>query len=261
MSLNPKLCDWQGKTVWLVGASTGIGLALAEALHAAGARVAVSARRAALLQTFVDSHAGSLALPLDVLDRAALQQAAAQLEQRCGGVDLTVYCAGHYLPMRAERFDLDEALRHLQINYGGALHLLDALLPLLRRQAAAGRGGHLSLVSSVAGYRGLPKSLAYGPAKAALTHLAETLYLDLSASGLGVSVVHPGFVETPLTAANDFHMPALISPAEAARAMLQGWADGRFEIHFPKRFTLWLKLARLLSYGLYFPLVRRATRL
>jgi short-subunit dehydrogenase len=125
----------------------------------------------------------------------------------------------------------------------------------------ARRQGHISLVSSVAGFRGLPQSLAYGPTKAALIHLAETLYLDLQPQGLGVSVINPGFVDTPLTAGNDFHMPALMSPDEAAQAIVQGWAKGEFEIHFPKRFTRVMKLLRLLPYRLYFALVRRITRL
>ena len=114
-------------------------------------------------------------------------------------------------------------------------------------------------MSSVAGYRGLPKSLAYGPTKAALINLAETLYLDLQPRGIGVSVVNPGFVETPLTAGNDFHMPALITPEEAADEILRGWARGRFEIHFPKRFTLSLKALRHLSDTLYFAAIRRST--
>lgn len=261
MALNPQLRDWRGKTVWIVGASSGIGHALAEALHAAGARVVVSARQAALLEQFVQQHPGSLALPLDVQDRPGIQAALDALLARHGQVDLCVYCAGHYRAMRAQQFALDEALRHLQINYVGALNLLDALLPVLLRQAQDGLGGHLSLVSSVAGYRGLPKALAYGPSKAALTHLAEALYLDLAPLGLGVSVVHPGFVATPLTAGNDFRMPALISPMQAAQAMLAGWAQGRFELHFPRRFTLWMKLLRQLGYGLYFRVVRRATGL
>jgi NAD(P)-dependent dehydrogenase (short-subunit alcohol dehydrogenase family) len=261
MSLNPKLQDWQGKTVWIVGASSGIGRALAEALHAVGARVVVSARQARLLLEFVQAHPGSTALPLDVQDAPALRAAVAQLQASHGQIDACIFCAGHYQAMRAQQFSLAEAQHHLQINYVGALNLLDALLPQLLRQSRDGCGGHLSLVSSVAGYRALPKSMAYGPAKAALTHLAEALYLDLAPEGLGVSVVHPGFVATPLTAGNDFHMPALISPAEAARAMLDGWGRGEFEIHFPKRFTLWLKLLRLLPYGLYFRAVRRATGL
>jgi NAD(P)-dependent dehydrogenase (short-subunit alcohol dehydrogenase family) len=147
------------------------------------------------------------------------------------------------------------------VNYDGALVMLDAVLPQLQRQAQSGRGGHLSLVSSVAGFRGLPQSLAYGPTKAALINLAETLHLDLSPLGLGVSVINPGFVETPLTAGNQFHMPALITPEEAARAIVRGWEAGDFEIHFPKRFTLWLKGLRHLGYGAYFAAVRRSTGL
>jgi short-subunit dehydrogenase len=112
-------------------------------------------------------------------------------------------------------------------------------------------------MASVAGYRGLPNSLAYGPTKAALINLAETLYLDLHNQGVGVSLINPGFVETPLTAQNDFKMPALISPAQAAEAILKGWARGQFEIHFPKRFTFWLKVLRCLPYSVYFALTRR----
>jgi NAD(P)-dependent dehydrogenase (short-subunit alcohol dehydrogenase family) len=145
--------------------------------------------------------------------RAAAAQVLAQ-----GPLDLVCYCAGTYQDLRATGFDLDTMLQHTAVNYTGALHVLDAVLPTLLASAAAGRPGHLSLVSSVAGFRGLPKGLAYGPTKAALTHLAETLYLDLHDLGLGVSVVHPGFVDTPLTASNDFRMPALITPATAAAA-------------------------------------------
>jgi short-subunit dehydrogenase len=135
--------------------------------------------------------------------------------------------------------------------------VLDAVLP----QMLAARKGHVSLMGSVAAYRGLPQALAYGPTKAALINLAETLYLDLQPRGIGVSVVNPGFVETPLTAGNEFHMPALITPEEAASQILRGWQAGDFEIHFPKRFTLWLKALRLLAYGPYFAAVRRSTGL
>jgi NAD(P)-dependent dehydrogenase (short-subunit alcohol dehydrogenase family) len=250
--MNPRITDWTGQVVWLVGASTGIGRATAALLHARGARVVVSARSA---PAFAEAHPGSQALALDATDRDAMRAAVAQLVASHGRIDLAVYCAGTYQAMRAMDFDLDVALRHQQVNYVGALHLLDAMLPVLLKQNA----GHLSLVSSVAGYRGLPQAMAYGPTKAALINLAETLYIDLHPRGIGVSVVNPGFVETPLTAQNEFRMPALITPDEAASQMLRGWARGEFEIHFPKRFTLWLKAMRHLAYRPYFAAVRRST--
>ena len=257
MSLNPRITDWAGKSVWLVGASSGIGRATAEALHARCAKVAVSARNAQAMAAFEAAHTGSLGIALDATDRAAMAAAAERIEATFGRIDLAVYCAGRYQPMRATAFDLDEMLLHNQVNVVGALHLLDAVLPRLLRQ----RSGHVSLIASVAGYRGLPNSLAYGPTKAALINLAQTLYLDLQPQGIGCSLVCPGFVETPLTAGNAFTMPALITPEQAAQAMLDGWAAGRFEIHFPKRFTLALKALRLLPDGLYFPLIRRVTGL
>ncbi len=256
MSLNPPLHQWRGKRVWLVGASTGIGLALAQRLHTLGATVIVSARQIEALKAFVRDHPGSIALPLDVTDHAAVHRTAgAALAD--GPLDLVCYCAGHYHPMRATAMDLQDMLRHHEVNTVGALHVLDAITPGM----VARKQGHISLVSSVAGFRGLPQSLAYGPTKAALINLAETLYLDLQPLGLGVSVINPGFVDTPLTAGNDFHMPALISPDEAAQAIVHGWSQGEFEIHFPKRFTRVMKLLRLLPYRLYFALVRRITGL
>jgi NAD(P)-dependent dehydrogenase (short-subunit alcohol dehydrogenase family) len=253
--LNTPMRDWRGRKVWLIGASSGIGLALAQALHAQGARVCVSARQAALLNDFVQSHPGSEALPLDVTDTQAMKAATARWQAAGESLDWVVYCAGHYHAESATAFDLASMQTHLNVNYTGALSMLDAVLPMLLSQ---GRG-HVCLVSSVAGFRGLPKSLAYGPTKAALTHLAEILFIDLQPQGVDVSVVHPGFVATPLTAQNTFHMPALITPAQAAQAILQGWRNGEFNIHFPKRFTLWLQLLRLLPYRWYFAVARRLT--
>ena len=261
MALNPKITDWNGKRVWLIGASSGIGRAAAEALHARGAQVCVSARQLAPLQAFVDAHPGSQALALDVTDAAAVASAAQQLLAG-GALDLVCYCAGYYKPMRATDIDLPELLRHQQVNVAGALHVLAAVTPALLDAAKAGtHTPHLSLVASVAGWRGLPQSLAYGPTKAALINLAEVLFLDLRPHGVGVSVVCPGFVDTPLTAQNQFRMPALLTPAQAANAMLRGWARGDFEMHFPKRFTVILKLLRVLPYRWYFALVHRLTGL
>ena len=265
MALNPRIRSWAGRTVWLVGASTGIGRATASRLHGLGARVIVSARSREALDTFVAEHPRSDALALDATDRAAMHDAAAHIVRVHGRIDLAVYCAGTYSAMRATDFDFDVAERHVQVNYVGALVMLDAVLPHVLRQARAGKkdgmNGHISLVSSVAGYRGLPQSLAYGPTKAALINLAETMHLDLEPLGVGVSVINPGFVETPLTAQNEFRMPALITPEQAALEIVRGWENGDFEIHFPKRFTLWLKALRHLGYGAYFAAVRRSTGL
>ncbi|KGM40243.1 short-chain dehydrogenase [Aquabacterium sp. NJ1] len=257
MSLNPPVTQWSGHTVWLIGASTGIGRATASKLHALGAQVIVSARNEAALQAFVAQHPGSAAVALDVVDAHSVRLAGQRVRElaRQGRLDMVLYCAGYYKAMRAQEFDLHEAMRHQHINYDGALHVLDTVLPILLAQ----RGGHLSLVASVAGFRGLPKALAYGPTKAALNSLAETLYLDLHPQGIGISVINPGFVATPMTAHNDFSMPALLTPEQAAQEMIAGWEAGAFEIHFPRRFTLWLKLLRHLPHALYFPAVRRVT--
>lgn len=268
-SLNPRIPEWRGLRVWVIGASSGIGEATAAALHARGAQVMVSARNAASLNAFVQRHSVGVgkaaglgkgvspqAWPLDVTDAAGVK-ATAQAILAQGPLDLVLYCAGHYREMRATDIDMADLKQHLAINYTGALHVIDAVLPALIARGA----GHVSLISSVAGFRGLPKSLAYGPTKAALTNLAENLYLDMEPLGIGVSVIHPGFVQTPLTAQNEFTMPALITPEQAAQAMIAGWAQGEFEIHYPKRFTRVMKLLRLLPYRAYFPAVRRATGL
>jgi NAD(P)-dependent dehydrogenase (short-subunit alcohol dehydrogenase family) len=260
LSLNPPLRHWQGRRVWIVGASSGIGRATASLLHARGAQVIVSARNAQALQAFVAAHPGSQALPCDATDPAQVQRCAAQV-LAAGTPTLVCYCAGTYQPLRANAWDLGVMQQHLAVNYTGALHLLDAVLPALRTVAAQGQAAHISLVGSVAGFRGLPQGLAYGPTKAALIHLAEVLYLDLRPLGLGVSIVNPGFVETPLTAGNDFRMPALLEPEAAAAAVVRGWEQGRFHIHFPRRFTNVLLGLRLLPYRAYFAVVRRFTGL
>ena len=239
--------------MWVVGASSGIGRATAHTLHGQGATVIVPARNQQALDTFAAEHPGATVLAMDASDAASVE-AAAQTVLSAGPLDLVLYCAGYYKEMRATQFDLANMLRHNQVNYVGALYLLSAVLPhFLARKA-----GHISLVSSVAGYRGLPQGLAYGPTKAALINLAETLYLDLHDKGIGVSIINPGFVQTPLTAANEFAMPALLTPAQAATAIIKGWKQGAFEIHFPKRFTLWMHALRLLPNRLFFGLVSRA---
>ncbi|MCM2289487.1 MAG: SDR family NAD(P)-dependent oxidoreductase [Sulfuritalea sp.] len=255
--MNKVIRDWEGQRVWIIGASSGIGAALATALLQRGAHVAVSARRTEALQAVVAGQGEARVLAFDLNDRAAFARAADNLFAVWGGIDLVVFSAGAYAPMRAWQLDVEGIDRLLDINLRAPMAATACLIPQLLKQG----GGVLAFVSSVAGYRGLPKAAAYGPTKAALINFAETLYLDLAPRGLSVYLINPGFVATPMTAANDFEMPALISPQQAAEEIIAGFASGRFEIHFPRRFTAWLKLLRLLPYRLYFALVRRFTRL
>lgn len=254
--LNTPLQDWPHRRVWLIGASTGIGRATAELLHRKGAKVIVSARSVGALESLAQQCPGLQALALDATDEVAVQAASAQL-LATGPLDLVMYCAGTYSAVRAQDMQTKDIAHHMQVNYMGAVYCIASVLPSMLK---AGKG-HISLVSSVAGFRGLPKSLAYGPTKAALINLAETMYIDLHDAGIGVSVVNPGFVQTPLTAQNTFHMPALITPERAAVEIVADWERGRFEIHFPKRFTRWMKLLRIVPYSWYFKATRRFTGL
>ncbi|HEY9094813.1 MAG TPA: SDR family NAD(P)-dependent oxidoreductase [Hydrogenophaga sp.] len=249
--MNPKIKDWSGKRVWLVGASVGIGAALAHALAAQGARLALSSRKRSSLEAL--NIEGALLLPCDSTRPDSIASARDALVAAMGGVDLVVYMAGGYEPMQADTLDVGVLERVVDVNFHGAVRLTAAVLPELKA------GGGLALVASVAGYQGLPKSLAYGPGKAALIHFAECLHMDLAGKGVGVWLINPGFVSTRLTAKNDFKMPALITPEQAAQDILAGLASGGFEIHFPKRFTRLLKCLSLLPYRLYFPLVRKMT--
>lgn len=259
MALNPPIRDWKDRRCWILGASTGIGAALADRLAGHGARVALSARRAEPLADMVARYGkeASLALPLDITDASALERAAAKVVKAWGGIDLVVVMAGEYKPMRAWELTVPAARSMVEVNLMGCFNSLAAVVPRLLAQG----GGTIALVSSVAGYRGLPRSLVYGPTKAAVINLAEALYLDLQPRGIGVCVVNPGFVKTPMTDQNDFRMPALIEPQEAAAEIVKGLEKGEFEIHFPKRFTRFLKLLRVLPYSRYFPAVRKATGL
>jgi short-subunit dehydrogenase len=252
MSLNPKNTDWRGKRVWILGASSGIGAALAKRLSHQGARMAISARSEASLREVAEESV--MVMPLDVTHADSLKWARDELLIQWGGIDMVFYCAGVYTPMRSWELDLPVVRQTLETNLQGVYNLLDAILPYYLKQ----QQGNLCVVASVAGYTGLPKALAYGPTKAALINLAQILYTDLSTKGIGIYLVNPGFVATRLTEQNDFEMPALISAEQAAAEILKGMGQGRFEIDFPKRFSYWMKLLSRLPDRLRFMLLKKA---
>ena len=239
------------KTAWITGASTGIGREIALQLAASGVKVAASARSAEKLASLGPSV---LAIPLDVTDAAACRAAVAEIESKLGPIDLAVLGAGTYTPVSLDDLDPARFAHMMDTNYMGVVNCVAALAPGMMARGS----GHLSWIASVAGYVGLPKAAAYGPTKAALINLAESLAPEMGLKGVSVSVINPGFVETPLTAQNDFPMPFLMKADEAARRTIQGLAAGRFEIAYPRRFVAILKTLRLLPYPLFFRLIRRA---
>lgn len=258
MALNRPIRNWDGRRVWVIGASTGIGRAFAEALLARGARVALTARRREGLEALArTSPARTLVVPADVSRPPELSEAYECIKSAWSALDLVVLLAGTHRPVRAWELRYEAARELFDVNVLGTIAALALVVP----DFVARGGGGVAIVSSVAGYRGLPTALVYGATKAALINLAEALYLDLAPRGVNVYLVNPGFVRTPLTARNDFRMPALISAEEAAASMLRGLERGAFEIHFPKRFTRAMKLLRALPYRLFFPLVHRLTGL
>ncbi len=254
--LNPPIRDWSDQVVWVVGASSGIGEALTALLIQKGARVIASARRQPVLDQLSPKPARTIAV--DVSDPASIDRAVVIMRNEGLVPDVVFWVAGVYHPMTSNAIDLKGVRETFEINLIAAYKGLAAVLALWKESPAKPR--HWSWVSSVAGYRGLPQAAAYGASKAALTYLAETNYLELKAKGVAVSVVCPGFVQTRLTDVNDFKMPAMIRPDEAARLTLQGLARGEFEIHYPKRFTRWLKLLRLVPYRLYFALIGKTVK-
>jgi len=242
------------RVVWITGASTGIGEAIAGQLADAGVTVAISARSADKLTEAARGKANLKAYPLDVTSADNVRDVFVAIERDLGPVDLVIAAAGTYAPVTLDTFSPAPFRSMYETNFLGVINVLSAVLPVFRKR----RSGHVSWIASVAGYRGLPKAAAYGPTKAALINLAESLRPELEAEGVTVSVINPGFVKTPLTAQNDFPMPFLMEPDEAARLTIAGLTSRRFEIAYPRPFVAILKFARLLPYRIYFALIRRS---
>jgi len=257
---NTPIRDWAARTVWVLGASAGIGLSLAQALERRGARVCVSARRIEALELAFPSDE-VLKLSCDIAQPEAVTLALAQQAARGRMPDVIFWVAGDYQPMSVLHFEPSRARSLIELNLSAALDGLHAICkawglaePGFRPPAVP---RHLCWFGSVAGYRGLPQALAYSASKAGLMAVAETSHVELKPHGVDVSIVSPGFVKTRLTDQNNFKMPGLITADEAARETLAGLAAGSFEIHYPKGFTLGMKLLRLLPHRIALSLLSK----
>lgn len=249
------------QTIWIIGASSGIGAALARQFHekptSKDQNVIISARNSDKLAELASEMPGLTPVPFDVTDQNAVNSAISKVEEQFGLPDLVVLAAGIYSPMKLNAFSAATIRSHIDTNYMGIVNCLEPLLAKMR----ARKSGEIAVMASVAGYRGLPNASAYGPTKAALINLCESLHTELSGSGVLLRVINPGFVKTRLTEKNDFEMPYLLEPEEAADFIYRGLSGSdKFEIAFPPQFVRQLKLTRILPYPLFFKLMRKLIR-
>lgn len=244
------------RTIWVTGGSAGIGEAVVKRLAANGDRIIASARGQDKLTALAATHPNIETLTLDITDHHAVQAGVEQIEIEHGPIDLAIFNAGTHAPVDAQDFKADGLRRILEINLLGTANCLEALMP---RMIARGCG-HIAVVASVAGYRGLPTAAYYGASKGGTINMVEALRFDLQKAGVKLQLINPGFVETPLTDKNEFDMPFLITAEKAADYIMRGLVSSRFEIAFPRRFAFIMKVLRILPYALYFPLVGRGTR-
>jgi short-subunit dehydrogenase len=242
----------RGTRTWIIGASSGIGAALARELDRRGARVAISARRAEQLHGVAAGR--MLVLPLDVTDEPAVVAAAERVRTEFGAIDLVIVAAGYWRQMHPQEWDTRTFNRHLEVNLGGMNNAINAVVPTMLRRGA----GVFAGVASVAGYRGLPGAEAYGATKAAQIYLLESLRAHVARSGVHVTTICPGFVRTDLTAGNRFPMPFMVEPADAARAICTGLERDRPVIVFPLPMSLLMKASRFVPTRMWSSLFGRA---
>jgi short-subunit dehydrogenase len=242
--------DWDGKRYWLVGASEGLGRALADVMSRAGVELVLTARSEERLRSLADELPGRThCVPADVRDLDSVRAAA----KVAGPIDGVVYLAGVYWPFRAQEWDAEQAEAMCDVNFTGAARVLGVAVPAL---VARGHG-HVVLVGSLSGFRGLPGSIGYGSSKAGLMHLAESMQADLRGSGVDVQLVNPGFVRTRLTDKNDFSMPFLMEPEDAAQQIFEHMNTDGFKRSFPTLFSWVFRLGQLLPDWAYFRLFGR----
>ena len=245
------------KIIWITGASSGIGKALAIKFAEKGWTVAASARRESLLQELNKINQNIYSFPLDVTEIENCKLVANKIIEKFGGIDICVFGTGMHDPKSEKRFNLNKIREIMEVNYFGTMNSINSIYEYFSEK----KNGQISIISSVAGYRGLPAAGAYCASKAALTSYAESLNFDMQMKNVKVSLISPGFIKTPMTDQNDFPMPMIKSPEFAANEIFTGLTKKKsFEIHFPKAFTYFLKLLQILPSSIYFKLVSKGMK-
>ena len=245
------------KTIWITGGSTGIGKALALKFASKDWNVAISARRENLLKEISDNNENIHGFPLDVTDKSKCKEVFDQIKNKFQSVDICFFSTGTWNPKKEKDIDVEQIEDVFKVNFFGTVNTIKAVEEYFKNK----KEGIITIVSSIAGYRGLPNSTGYGPSKSALNNLAESLYFDFKRSNVRVCLVSPGFIKTPMTDKNDFSMPFLKPPSFAAEKIFIGLVNSNsFEIHFPKQLTLILKFLRILPYKIYLFLVDKLVK-
>jgi len=245
------------KIIWITGASSGIGKALAIKFAEKGWTVAASARRENLLEDLNKFNPNIYSFPLDVTEIENCKLIANKIIEKFGGIDICVFGTGMHDPKSEKRFNLNKIREIMEVNYFGTMNSINSIYEYFSEK----KNGQISIISSVAGYRGLPAAGAYCASKAALTSYAESLNFDMKMKNVRVSLISPGFIKTPMTDQNDFPMPMIKSPEFAANEIYKGLTEKKsFEIHFPKAFTYFLKFLQILPSSIYFKLVSKGMK-
>ncbi len=255
-ALNPPFSDIDKRNILVIGASSGIGLAVAKLLVKSGAKVYVSARRGYLLEKHFKK---TEIFQTDVTKTKEIDKLFEEIKSKNLNIDSVFWCPGIYTPMNFKSFDITAAEQTVHTNFLCIFKPFSLMINywINNKKHFSNKSIHWIWISSVAGYKGLPGSVAYGPSKSAMNNLAESSYTELKPHDINITLVCPGFVHSRLTKKNTFKMPAIISPEEAALSILKGLKQGKFEIHFPKRFTIVLKLIELLPYWIYFRIIKK----
>ncbi len=245
------------KTIWITGGSTGIGKALAIKFASNGWNVAVSARRTELLIELSNKYENISAFPLDVTNKNKCMDTFNEIKNKYNNIDICFFSTGTWNPKKEKDVDVEQMEEVFKVNFFGTVNSIKAVEQYFKDK----KNGIITIVSSIAGYRGLPNSTGYGPSKSALNNLAESLYFDFKRSNVRICLVSPGFIKTPMTDKNDFKMPFLKTPEYAADQIYDGLINKNvFEIHFPKSLTIILKILSFLPNKIYFALIGKLTK-